>query len=143
MPSGKSPADVKAELERVLASELASRKFSYPRTDGSQWTLALKDVMDRAAALEMAYNVNDCVELRWGAPQGSQEAATCKRHAPSEDEPISPLVSRASPPAAGLVDIRSPSSKRAVSAVTMMPAVSRRRSFENAHARFWLLADIL
>src|SRR6186713_102471 len=83
MPSGRSPADVKAELERVLASELASRKFSYPRTDGSQWTLALKDVMDRATALEMAYNVNDCVELRWGAPEGSQEAATCKRHAPS------------------------------------------------------------
>src|SRR5262245_46451669 len=78
MPSGKSPADVKAELERVLASELASRKFSYPRSDGSQWTLALKDVMDRATALEMAYNVNDCVELRWGAPEGSQEASTCK-----------------------------------------------------------------
>ena len=79
----QSPAGVKAELERVLASELASRKFSYPRTDGSQWTLALKDVLDRATALEMAYNVNDCVELRWGAPEGSQEAATCKRHAPS------------------------------------------------------------
>jgi len=83
MPIGKSPAGVKAELERVLASELASRKFSYPRTDGSQWTLALKDVMDRTTALEMAYNVNDCVELRWGAPEGSQEASTCKRHAPS------------------------------------------------------------
>ena len=39
--------------------------------------------IDRAAALEMAYNLNDCVELRWGAPEGSQEAATCKRHAPS------------------------------------------------------------
>ena len=83
MPIGKSPSGVKAELERALASELASRKFSYPRSDGSQWTLALKDVLDRATALEMAYNVNDCVELRWGAPEGSQEAATCKRHAPS------------------------------------------------------------
>ena len=83
MPAGKSVASVKAELESVLASELAARKFSYPRSDGSQWTLALKDVMDRATALEMAYNVNDCVELRWGAPEGSQEAATCKRHAPA------------------------------------------------------------
>ena len=27
------------------------------------WTLALKDVIDRAGDLEMAYNVNDCVEL--------------------------------------------------------------------------------
>jgi hypothetical protein len=82
MPPGKSPADVKAELQSVLASELAARKFSYTRTDGSQWTLTLKDVMDRMRDLEMGYNLNDCVELRWGAPEGSAEAATCKRHAP-------------------------------------------------------------
>jgi hypothetical protein len=81
MPSGKSVADVKAELDSVLASELAARKFSYPRSDGSSWTLALKDVLDRIAALEMAYNVNDCVELRWGAPDKSDEASACKRHA--------------------------------------------------------------
>ena len=83
MPKEKSVADVKAELESVLASELSARKFSYPRSDGSAWTLALKDVVDRAADLEMAYNVNDCVELRWGAPDKSEEASTCKRRAPS------------------------------------------------------------
>jgi hypothetical protein len=83
MPKDKSVEQVKAELQSVLATELASRKFSYPRTDGSQWTLSLKDVLDRATDLEMAYNVNDCVELRWGAKDGSQEAATCRRHAPS------------------------------------------------------------
>jgi len=82
MPAGKAPGDVKTELERVLASELSSRKFSYPRSDGSQWTLSLKDVVDRVSDLEMAYNVNDCVELRWGAPAKSEEAATCKRSAP-------------------------------------------------------------
>ena len=82
MPKGKSVADVKAELQSILAAELAARKFSYTRSDGSQWTLALKDVVDRIAALEMAYNVNDCVELRWGAPDKSEEAATCKRRAP-------------------------------------------------------------
>jgi hypothetical protein len=82
MPRGKSVADVKAELESVLTSELAARKFSYPRTDGSPWTLTLKDVIDRARSLEMAYNVNDCVELRWGAPDRSEEASTCRRHAP-------------------------------------------------------------
>jgi hypothetical protein len=82
MPKGKSAADVQAELQSVLASELSARKFSYPRTDGSTWTLALKDVIDRAADLEMAYNVNDCVELRWGAPDKSDEASTCKRRAP-------------------------------------------------------------
>src|SRR5256885_14116820 len=83
MPKGKSVADVKAELQNVLASELATRKFSYPRTDGSAWTLALKDVAERAVDLEMAYNPNDCVELRWGASSQSEEAATCKRNASS------------------------------------------------------------
>ena len=83
MPAGKSAADVKAEMQTVLASELAARKFAYPRSDGSPWTLALKDVLDRTTELEMAYNPNDCVELRWGAPAGSQEMSTCKKHAPS------------------------------------------------------------
>jgi hypothetical protein len=83
MPRGKSVAEVKTELQSVLAAELAQRKFSYPRSDGSQWTLSLQDVFDRVVALEMAYNPNDCVELRWGAPAKSQEASTCKRYAPS------------------------------------------------------------
>ena len=83
IPFGKSIADVKAELQNVLASELAARKFTYTRSDGSQWTLTLKDVVDRMPDLEMAYNPNDCVELRWGAPDRSDEASTCKRHAPA------------------------------------------------------------
>jgi len=81
MPPGKSVAEVKAELETVLAAELSARKFSYLRTDGSPWTLTIKDVVDRAPSLEMAYNVNDCVELRWGASDKSDEAVTCKRRA--------------------------------------------------------------
>jgi hypothetical protein len=82
IPLGKSVADVKAELQSALKSELAARKFTYTRSDGSAWTLTLKDVIDRAADLEMGYNLNDCVELRWGAPADSDEASTCKRHAP-------------------------------------------------------------
>jgi hypothetical protein len=83
MPFGQSAATVKAQLQGELASELAARKVTYTRSDGSPWTLTLKDVVDRAGDLEMAYNPNDCVELRWGAPQGSDEASTCKRHAPA------------------------------------------------------------
>jgi hypothetical protein len=82
MPRDKSPEQVKAELQAVLMQELTSRKFSYPRSDGSQWTLTLKDVIDRITDLEMAYNVNDCVELRWGAKEGTEEFSTCKRRAP-------------------------------------------------------------
>jgi hypothetical protein len=81
MPKEKNVAEVKTELGSMLASELSARKFSYTRSDGSAWTLTLKDVVDRAPALEMAYNLNDCVELRWGARDMSEEASTCRRHA--------------------------------------------------------------
>ena len=64
IPNGKSVADVKAQLQSVLASDLADRKFSYTRSDGSPWTLSLKDVLDRGGDLEMGYNPNDCVEVR-------------------------------------------------------------------------------
>lgn len=83
MPFGQSPAGAKAQLQSALASELAARSFTYTRSDGSAWTLSLKDVIDRAEDLEMGYNPNDCVESRWGAPEGSAEAATCTRHAPA------------------------------------------------------------
>ena len=82
MPAGKSVAEVKAELQSVLASEFAARKFPYMRSDGSSWMLTLKDVVDRAADLEMGYNPNDCVEVRWGAPANSEEISTCTGHAP-------------------------------------------------------------
>jgi len=82
MPNGRSVEDVKSELQGVLASELASRKITYTRSDGSPWTLSLKEVLDRATDFEMAYNPNDCAELRWAAPENSEEASTCKRHAP-------------------------------------------------------------
>ena len=83
MDKDKSIADVRSELDKVLATEIATRKFTYTRTDGSAWNLALKDVIDRMAGLEMAYNVNDCVEVRWGAAEDSEEAGTCKRRAPA------------------------------------------------------------
>ena len=82
IPAGRNVADLKSELQGVLDSELASRKITYTRSDGSPWTLTLKDVLERAPDFEMAYNPNDCAELRWGAPEKSEEAATCKRHAP-------------------------------------------------------------
>jgi hypothetical protein len=71
-----------AELEGVLAEELESRTFSYTRSDGSEQELTLKQVVDRMEAFEMAYNPNDCIEIRWGAPESSDEYGTCRRHAP-------------------------------------------------------------
>jgi hypothetical protein len=82
MPAGRSPEALRSELEARLAHELETRTFKYLRTDGSEQELHLKDIVLRQAALEMAYNPNDCVEHRWGAPDGSSEAATCTAHAP-------------------------------------------------------------
>jgi hypothetical protein len=88
MPPGKTPEEVKAELEETLFAELGKRKFSYKRSDGSSWTLSLDDLLVRITDLEMAYNINDCAEVRWGALEGSEEVATCKRRAPDSQRRI-------------------------------------------------------
>jgi cell wall-associated NlpC family hydrolase len=75
-------ATLESEVRARLDSELESRKFSYTRSDGSQFTLTLAQVLARAETIEVGYNPNDCVERRWGAPEGSDELATCKRAAP-------------------------------------------------------------
>jgi hypothetical protein len=82
--ASRGSADVEAELGRILERELKTRSVAYTRSDGTPFTLTLAEVLTRSAALEMAYNPNDCVEARWGAPPGSDEAATCAAHAPSE-----------------------------------------------------------
>jgi hypothetical protein len=46
----------------------------------------LAELVERAKRLEMGYNPNDCVELRWGAPEGSEEHATCRRRASEEQQ---------------------------------------------------------
>ncbi|NUP04426.1 MAG: hypothetical protein HOW73_00005, partial [Polyangiaceae bacterium] len=84
MPAGKSAAEVVKALEAKLAEELKRRRVEYVRTDESKFPLTLADVLARTAALEMAYNPNDCPEARWGAPDGSPEAGTCKRRATTE-----------------------------------------------------------
>ncbi len=82
MPNGKTPAMVRDELEGRLARELRARKFTYTRSDGTDWELTLKDVAARAEAFEMAYNPNECVERRWGSLPGTDEDSTCRAHAP-------------------------------------------------------------
>lgn len=71
-----------AERERLLSDPALS--FSYTRTDGSTWTLTLADLVARTKALEVAYNPNDCPEVRWGAPERSEERSTCRRRAPDD-----------------------------------------------------------
>ncbi|MEM1032101.1 MAG: hypothetical protein AAGN82_17255 [Myxococcota bacterium] len=72
------------DLEALLKAEAERRTFSYTRSDGSAFTLSLADVLDRAEDFEMAYNPNDCPERRWAAPEGSDEASTCRLRAPAD-----------------------------------------------------------
>lgn len=71
-------------LEARLAEELRARSIAYTNSEGDRVTLNLEELAKRQEAFEIAYNPNDCVEVRWGAPDGSAEYATCTRRAPLE-----------------------------------------------------------
>jgi hypothetical protein len=80
----RKPADVRAEIEALHAQQIRERSVEYRRSDGSTFRLTVADVLARRAALEMAYNPNDCVETRWGATSEMADFATCKRSAPDD-----------------------------------------------------------
>jgi len=82
--NGRSPEDAKAEIEQHHARRIHERSIHYRRTDGSPWELSVAEVLARKPAFEMAYNPNDCAEIRWGAKPGTEEYSTCRRHAPSD-----------------------------------------------------------
>jgi len=80
----RTPEAARDEVERLHARRSAERTVTYTRSDGSPWRLTVGDVIARKAAFETAYDPNDCVEVRWGAPDGGDERATCRLRAPSE-----------------------------------------------------------
>ncbi|MEM9488935.1 MAG: hypothetical protein AAGC55_07305 [Myxococcota bacterium] len=84
LESGPGLEQTVDRVRQALDSELRGRQFAYTRSDGSQHTLTLGDVVARQKGFEMAYNPNDCPEVRWAAPEGSDEIATCRRRAPAE-----------------------------------------------------------
>ncbi|UJR78196.1 Hypothetical protein I5071_2230 [Sandaracinus amylolyticus] len=80
-------AELDAAVESARArmrSELERRSFSYTRSDGATQALTLAELVTREDGIEVAWNPNDCAELRWGAPEGSAELASCRRHAPPD-----------------------------------------------------------
>lgn len=86
---GLDADSVDAAVERVGALRehlLRDPRYAitYTRSDGSEQRLSLASIVERVKAFEMAYNPNDCPEIRWGAPEGSKEYATCRRHAPED-----------------------------------------------------------
>ena len=81
LPAGQTPAQARKQLEALLASFTAAHKLSYVKSDGATQTLTMAALLLRAKGLELAYNPNDCVELRWAA--SGDELKTCKRRAPA------------------------------------------------------------
>jgi hypothetical protein len=83
LPLLKSPEQVKRELEDLLRKKTTELTITYTRTNGAAQTLTMVEILNRKDAFEMAYNPNDGIEIRWGAPEGSEERSTCKRQVPA------------------------------------------------------------
>lgn len=79
---------VQKELGEALGRMLAEPgyRIQYQNSEEHAVALSLAQVVGRAAAYEMAYNPNDCPEIRWGAQPSSPEASSCKRRAPAAQQ---------------------------------------------------------
>ena len=82
--NGRSPEQAKAWIEQHHARRIQERSIFYTRSNGRLWELSIAEVLARKPLYEMAYNPNDCAEIRWGAKPGTEEYSTCRRHAPAE-----------------------------------------------------------
>lgn len=76
----RTRAALRAERTRMLASP--EYAISYERSDGTEQTLTLADLFERIERFEMAYNPNDCIEVRWGAEPDTQEMTSCHVRSP-------------------------------------------------------------
>ena len=77
-----SPEQMKKKLQSIMDKTVSELSVNYTRTDGSQQRLTVGEILNRIDAFEMAYNPNDGIEIRWGAPENSAERSTCHRRVP-------------------------------------------------------------
>jgi hypothetical protein len=84
IPTGKNPSDMRKELEDLHQEWAQKITINYTRSNGVSHSLTLADILNRREKLEMAYNPNDGVEVRWGASEGTEEFSSCKRRAPDD-----------------------------------------------------------
>jgi hypothetical protein len=82
LPESKKLEELKMELENLHRRWAKEITITYTRSNGIPHTLTLTDILNRREKLEMAYNPNDGVEIRWGAAEGSEEFSSCVRRAP-------------------------------------------------------------
>lgn len=89
-----SPERLRKRLQENLEREVSELSITYTRTDGSQQPLTVAELLNRREAFEMAYNPNDGIEIRWGAPQKSVERSSCRRQSPAYQTEIMLRVRR-------------------------------------------------
>ena len=68
-----------------IAQKLESQIIEYRNSQDTMVSLSMLELTKRADALEMGYHPADCNEIRWGAPDGSDELKTCSRHASNSE----------------------------------------------------------
>ena len=78
-----TPEQAKKNLQSLLDQKAAELTISYTHEDGTIQKLTVGEILKRRDAFEMAYNPNDGIEIRWGAPENSEERSRCRRHAPA------------------------------------------------------------
>ncbi len=86
LPAGKSAAAARKDLEKQLKVFSEAKKLSYTKSDGTTQTMSMAELLRRTRGMEVAYNPNDCVELRWAA--SGDELSTCKRRAPQHQQQL-------------------------------------------------------
>jgi hypothetical protein len=82
MPALGSPEQVSEKLKSLLNKKVGDLSITYTRTNGKEQILTIGDILKRKDAFEMAYNPNDGIEIRWGAPENSEERSACRRRVP-------------------------------------------------------------
>ncbi|TPV96741.1 MAG: hypothetical protein B7733_03075 [Myxococcales bacterium FL481] len=85
------PAEVtqlldKLEQQRRQMLRDPAYAIAYRGSNGREQSLSLEALLERATRLEVAYNPNDCPEVRWGAAPGSEEMRSCTRRAPDDQQ---------------------------------------------------------
>ncbi len=78
-----SPEQVRKNLQSLLDQKVSGLTITYSHADGTLQKLTVGEILKRRDAFEMAYNPNDGIEIRWGAPVASEEISKCHRHAPA------------------------------------------------------------
>ena len=82
----RSPDEIRRRLQALLEKRAAELSVTYVGTGGAPRVLTIEEILRRQVALETAYNPNDGIEIRWGAPEGSAERAAVRRRAPAAQQ---------------------------------------------------------